>query len=76
LNILRGFGIAVIALVVILASLFLCILSVCAFSSGLNRSEPFVSSDRVAFIIAAIVDLAVLVGGVYALKELNHRRDD
>lgn len=66
LSILRGFGIAIIALIVIVASLQLLLFSICAVGSGFKGM-------RASDLTIAAIALAVLIGGVYALKELNRR---
>jgi hypothetical protein len=66
MNFLRGLGIAIVSLVVVLASLLFICFSACAVGAG-----PFGGGDRITWIIAALIDLGVIVAGVYAIKRLH-----
>lgn len=65
MNFLRGLGIAIVSLVVVVSSLLFIGLSICAMGGGISRSDQGVS------VIIALIDLAVIIAGVYALKKLH-----
>jgi hypothetical protein len=64
MNLLRGLGIAMVSLVVVLAGLLFLAFSACAIGAG-----PF--NGRITWIIAAIIDLGVIFAGVYAIQRLH-----
>jgi hypothetical protein len=64
-NFLRGLGIAIVSLVVVVASLLFIGFSICAIGGGIS------GSDRGVSVIIALIDLAVIIGGVHALKKLH-----
>lgn len=65
MNFLRGLGIVVISFVVVVASLLFLCFSACAVATGMSNA------DRTGWGVVAIVDLVVIIGGVYAIKKLH-----
>ena len=63
---MRTLGTLMLSLMVIGASLLFLMFSTCAFTGVPGGGKG-------AFIVGAIVALAVIVGGVYGLKRINQR---
>jgi hypothetical protein len=71
---LRVTSIVIASLLMIPAGIGLLACTMCAFSSGLNSSDRFTSSDRIAFVIGAVICLGILAGGAFVIAKLGKKQ--
>ena len=65
---MKTLGTIVLSLIAIVASLVLVLSTVCAFNGGIINGEK-----RPAYVICAIVSLAVVIAAMWAIGKLNKK---